>query len=271
VYRSRLCQNAGSTGPVISFRWRTLDAPVARSTAAFGIAALLLASPMSAQPTRIGAVLEGVVSDTSLVPLDLVTASFLGTDVHVTTGANGKFQITAIPAGSRILQLKRLGYAPLHSWITVNEGDTLRLSFVLQSSVTTLAPTVVIGERTSERLLEFDARRRAGFGHFLTEDEIRAKHAAFAGQLLLSIPELLVRSMPHGQVALNMRGGACEYEVFLDGQPLPSPTNLDDLPRPDDLAAIEVYSGPATVPLQYKRPGGGASCGVILVWTKTGV
>ena len=51
-----------------------------------------------------------------------------------------------------------------------------------------------------------------------------------------------------------------------------------DLPSPKELAGIEVYANTATVPLQYKTFGGdamghkygGAFCGVILLWTRSG-
>ena len=243
----------------------------ARSTATSGIAVLLAAASLGAQQTRRGAVIDGVVSDTSLAPLDGVTASLAATEVRVTTGASGRFQITGVRAGNHILALRRFGYAPVLSSVTVADGDTLRLSFVLQPLATTLAPTVVTGERTSIKMREFDARRHGGFGRFLTEEEISAKKASFAADLLRSIPQVQVRTVGNGPIAMNLRNGpaACAYEVFLDGQPLPVPTNLDNLPRPADLAGIEVYSGPATVPLQYKRAGGRASCGVILVWTRT--
>ena len=57
-------------------------------------------------------------------------------------------------------------------------------------------------------------------------------------------------------------------QVYLDQVPLPSPFNLELLPPPRDLAGIEVYAGPATIPPQFN--GYNRGCGVILVWTKDG-
>jgi hypothetical protein len=37
--------------------------------------------------------------------------------------------------------------------------------------------------------------------------------------------------------------------------------------RPQDIAGIEVYSSPGTVPAQYAQPGGSSGC-AILLWTK---
>jgi hypothetical protein len=49
---------------------------------------------------------------------------------------------------------------------------------------------------------------------------------------------------------------------------MPPKTDLATLPPPRDLAGIEIYSGAATIPLQYKF--GTTFCGVILLWTKRG-
>ena len=63
-------------------------------------------------------------------------------------------------------------------------------------------------------------------------------------------------------------GGNCPLRVFIDGVLLPSPANLYDLPSPKELAGIEIYPGPETIPLQYKT--GESGCGVMLFWTKDG-
>jgi hypothetical protein len=40
------------------------------------------------------------------------------------------------------------------------------------------------------------------------------------------------------------------------------------LPAPRDVAGVEVYAGPSTVPLQFS--GADRRCGMVLVWTKDG-
>jgi hypothetical protein len=61
---------------------------------------------------------------------------------------------------------------------------------------------------------------------------------------------------------------ACFMTVLVDGVAMPAPFNLDLLPSPHDLAGIEVYAGPATIPPQYS--GYNRGCGLILIWTKDG-
>jgi hypothetical protein len=57
---------------------------------------------------------------------------------------------------------------------------------------------------------------------------------------------------------------------YLDGVLLPPSTTLDDLPSPKELAGIEFYASPATIPVQYKSTSGTGFCGVVLMWRKDG-
>ena len=53
--------------------------------------------------------------------------------------------------------------------------------------------------------------------------------------------------------------------------PLPIPYHHERvLPGPKEIAGIEVFLSPGTIPLQYRTISGGGFCGVVLVWTKDG-
>ena len=65
----------------------------------------------------------------------------------------------------------------------------------------------------------------------------------------------------------------CLPQIYLDGlivaegdTPGVGRFNLASV-RTDEVAAIEVYGGEASVPLQYAR--GGGACGTMLIWTKS--
>ena len=47
------------------------------------------------------------------------------------------------------------------------------------------------------------------------------------------------------------------------------PITFDRVPAPSEVGGIEVYSGPATIPLQFKSKGD-AGCALILIWTGDG-
>ena len=53
---------------------------------------------------------------------------------------------------------------------------------------------------------------------------------------------------------------------------IPPPRMTHLLPSPKEVMAIEVYSGPASVPqwLPIGPQAGKSSCGAILVWTRDG-
>jgi hypothetical protein len=212
--------------------------------------------------------IDGVVTDTNLVSLANASASILGSSLQVVTGANGRFRILGVPAGHYILIVRRIGYAPTSSALEVAAGDTLRLSFALAKSVSALDTVVVSAKRVTMRMAEFEERRKAGFGHFITQEEIDRRNPVYLGDILRNVLSVQIADGMFKQVALNVRNG-CPFQIVLDGVPMPikPPTNLLDLPAPKEIGGIEIYSGPATVPLQYKAAGSG-TCGVILVWTR---
>lgn len=222
--------------------------------------------------------IDGVVSDTNLVPLHAAFVSIVGTPIRVGTGPNGRFRITKLQPGQYLLIVKRVGFRPTSGVIDVPAADTLRLSYTLEPIAATL-PTVTITEKPfSLRMGEFLARRRAGFGEFMTQEEIDAKNSVYATELFRSFKTINVSpnrtSVLTEWLALSHREGAnpglgaCPMAVFLDNVPLPTPFNLDLLPPPKDLGGIEVYAGAATTPPQFS--GFDRGCGVIMVWTRDG-
>ena len=78
--------------------------------------------------------------------------------------------------------------------------------------------------------------------------------------------------VPMRGVMLRLSGATlsrgCPMQFFVDGVAIPFP-KPDELPGPKSLAGIEVYQNTAAIPERYKTSSG-ASCGVILIWTKSG-
>ena len=254
---------------------------VARSGLVF-TGAVVLGTSLRAQgtpPPAAGmATIDGIVSDTSLTPLHAAFVSIVGTPIRIGTGPNGRFRITKLRPGHYLLIVKRVGYRPTSGVIDLPPSDTLRLAYTLEPIPSTL-PTVTIAEKPfSVRMGEILARRKAGFGEFMTQEEIEAKNTVYATELLRSFRSIDVspnrNSVLTEWYALSRREGAnpslgaCPMAVFLDNVPLETPFNLDLLPSPKDIGAIEVYAGPSTTPPQFK--GFDRGCGVILVWTRDG-
>ena len=223
--------------------------------------------------------IDGVVSDTTLAPIQAAFVSIFGTTIRVGTGPNGRFRITNLPVGQYLVIVKRVGYHPTSGVVDVPASDTLRLAYTLERLRTEeLQPVVVTEKSPSMKMAEFEARRKLGVGEFMTAAEILARNPAFSTELMRKFKSVNVSPDHSGPItqyyALSAREGgnpmlgACPMQLYLDQVPLPSPFNLDLLPPPRDIAGIEVYAGAATIPEQFN--GYDRGCGVILVWTRDG-
>lgn len=226
-----------------------------------------------ARPQR--GVLAGAVTDTNLTPIEDADARILGSNIAVRTGKDGRFRIAGLPTGQYLIVIRRLGYSALSSFVEFDGADTVRASFMLIPSPLSLDTTVIQAHGVAVGLAEFDSRRKTGFGQFMTEIEIKKLHFVTTSDLLRSFASVAVSR----RGVANLRGGSlgsCNYRIFVDGAAV-APRDLDaDVPQPNELAGIEVHSNSATVPVQYAtsgaapgpQGGGGAMCGVILLWTK---
>ncbi|HEY9230409.1 MAG TPA: carboxypeptidase regulatory-like domain-containing protein, partial [Gemmatimonadaceae bacterium] len=224
-------------------------------------------------------VIDGVVSDTGLAPMQGAFVSILGTSIRVGTGPSGRFRITKVPVGQYLVIVKRVGFRPTSGVVDVAVDDTVRLSYTLEKLRPEELETVVVTAKApSMRMAEFEARRKLGVGEFMTSEEIEKRNTVFPTELIRKFRGVNISPNNAGPVTQyfalaareggNPMTGACPMQVYLDQVPLPSPFNLDLLPPPKELSGIEVYSGAATIPPQFS--GMNRGCGVIMVWTKDG-
>lgn len=281
-----------------SKRPRDARLSVARCVAAGTLAALAVASPLSAQrpptirdraqqdaarkPGSAGiGVIDGVVTDTLLRPLSSADVSVVGVGARVVTEEGGRFRFLQVPAGQYLLVVRRIGFAPTSGIIEVPANDTLRLSYIL-ARTTNLLDTIRVKEtRISMRMMEFEQRRAQGIGQFITQEQIERRGSMQTADYLRTLSGVDVSTLTstqfQGKIALSKReagsvlgegAGACAMQIILDGIVMPRNFNLDLLPPPKQIAGIELYKGSATVPPQF----GGADrrCGMIIFWTREG-
>lgn len=237
------------------------------------LAAIPSAGRAQTQPRL--SVIDGIVIDTALARLAGATVSLMGSSLQVTTGISGHFAITGLAKGPYVLVGRRIGYAPLFAPLEVASSDTVRVTLTLQVLEYTLDTVSVLAPRpASSRLDEFEQRRKLGQGSFFTQADIKERNPVVLSDMFRTLPSVTIAG-----TAVNRRMGLllCPFQFFVDGVAMPTPRNMDlELPIPQDLAGIEVYSNAANAPPQFKTAGGrgdfrgGAFCGVILLWTKDG-
>jgi hypothetical protein len=225
------------------------------------------------QPVGTGVIL-GAVTDTTLRPIDGADASIVLTGIRVTASADGRFRITSIPAGKYLVAIRRVGYRAIATPISVEANDTLRLAFTLEPLLTELGAVRITETNRSQKLLEFDKRRKTGMGTFFSEAEIRKINPLSVADVFRRAPSVRVMGFAQSSRVSSF----CPMAIYIDGMPVQSsrgetvPVRLADLPPPSEFAGIEVYAGAATVPGWLSNPPRPhrIGCGAILLWTKDG-
>lgn len=177
-------------------------------------------------------------------------------------------------------------------------GRTFTLAFVLacvaipavaQSDTARLKTVSVTAERPA--IAEFEERRLAGFGHFITRAELEQQENRRTSDILARIPGLTVKrgtggyawiASSRGQMTIvrqpnpgrldQERGArpACFSNVYVDGA-IVYTSGLGDLfdvnqIGPNQIEAIEYYSSAAQIPARFNRTN--SACGVLVIWTR---
>ncbi|MEP6621131.1 MAG: carboxypeptidase regulatory-like domain-containing protein [bacterium] len=223
-------------------------------------------SPAPTGPLR-GAI-DGIVTDSTLVPIAGASIVILQSSLHVETLASGRFQILQVPAGQYLLVVRKVGFHPVSGIIEVGEGETVKLSYFLDHVPPTLDTMRVSAVEVSMKMTEFEERRRKGAGHFITKDEISRHNTTKVTDLVKDVLGFRVTAdtihSTRGAVSVF---SSCTPALFVDGLRYDGALTDINLPSAKDIAGIELYSGAATAPLQYARL---SMCGVILIWKSDG-
>lgn len=113
----------------------------------------------------------------------------------------------------------------------------------------------------------FYQRRARGMGWFMTHGEPAFAHRHRLSDLLGAAPGVNVVARGDGAWLLSNRNGrACPLAVFVDGS-YTTIRNVDELVL-KDIAAVEVYRGPAEVPIAFHAPTYDRTCGALIVWSR---
>lgn len=184
---------------------------------------------------------------------------------EVRTDPDGRFVIRGALPGSRELQARAIGAAPMLVPIEVPANDTAAAEVTLEH--VTVLSTVEVNElrTTARRVAEYAHRRRLGIGYAADSTEMQGKPSMAA--VFFNFPATRVQFLHGLDIAVwfnNPKGGSCQATVWIDGRK--ADFEEFNFYRPADLAAVEVFPSGAQLPGEFRSFDD--LCGAIVVWTK---
>jgi hypothetical protein len=256
------------------------------------LSAMLLASPLLAQTA--GALTGRVVNNATDQPVAGVEVSIAMISRAVFTDSSGAFALRDIAAAQYEVVLRKVGFHPLFTTITMAAADVAEQTLRIAPITTELSEVVVVSTMADRRLTSFEAHRRARMGgSFLTAAQLEKERGRALADVLQTVSGAdIVRlgsgpayfatrrgydsfmNMPGVSAGDRMRGaspGLCYAAVVVNnvfvyrGDAGDELFDLNSL-APNEILAIEVYKGGATMPLEYNATR--KTCGLLVVYTK---
>jgi len=241
-------------------------------------ALIIFSADLLSQP---GGTVAGVVIAANKMPVSQARVRVVGTDLATVTQLDGRFEVTQVPTGRQKIEVIMIGYAPTTTAIEVAEGTTHHVSLVLEPLE--LKPVTVTADAGFfPGMRGFEERRARGTGRYFTRKDIEDMQPRQVTDVLRRVPGMQVESGPGAfsggtttaRTGRNSGGAgahSCTMTYYMNGSPFPMsndvPINL--FVAPDDVAAIEVYTGYSQIPPEFNSSLHNSSCGVVAIWTRS--
>ena len=177
----------------------------------------------------------------------------------------GAFRLDSLPAGTRWLLVRAVGYMPAGQAVDLRDDDTAFVRVTLDVAPVEL-DTVRVVTRMSREMAEFEERRKSGFGFILTEEQV--KYRQNMRSIFIGVPQVRVIGPSIGEFRIEFQlpnGGTCTPTIWIDGRPGALPELYAFVP--EQIAGVEFYARASTVPLRFQSVMN--PCGVVVFWTKT--
>jgi len=213
----------------------------------------------------------GVVDGQTLAPIAGAQIALLGTAFLTSSDSSGRFSYVGLAAGTYLLQVRAIGYDAQRWIIQVEAGDTaVEYQLELTPTGVELSPIVVEGSPAPHqlRMYEFEQRRAAKRGVFMTADDIRRTKATTLVEVLRGVPGVRV-SCRNGTCNVDMMRsarGLCRADWVVDGFPA-SQSGTPHIPTVG-IIGMEVYRSANETPPEFLKSD--SQCGVIVIWTRSG-
>ena len=196
------------------------------------------------------------------------------------SGADGSFVLTGVPAGTRTVEARAIGFGPATTAVDVPTGGSVAVNLLFDRRAQELKTITVIGQRPRRDVEGFFDRQREGLGKYVTDEDLKRRPVSRVGDAILRSgnvmydltstgPELKMRAT--GSMTNDSR---CIPNFYLDGMLIPAPEQgmrqtmlqaIEGMVNPDDVRGIEIYNGIGGTPPEFNRNNG---CGSIVIWTR---
>ncbi len=246
------------------------------------------ASLLSGVPARTTASVEIDVTRLGGDPLPETSLEVVsgGHTRQAVTGPTGRALLPEVEPGNVVVRARHIGYTP--GEVTKDVVAGRNLIPILMSTVTlpmldTMRVTAQSRTARVGRHFEFEERLRMHAANAaFTKEEIDKRGPVDIWQMLMNVPG--VKIVDSGMVTAESTRGMrvtpqltlvpCYFRIFVDGmemkpvRPQDAAVDLRLLPKPNEVHGIEVFDGPARIPLQYSGARDDTWCGMIMIWTR---
>lgn len=225
----------------------------------------LLLGPVDTANTTARGTIRGTVQNGQGGPFEGATV-VLDDQPQSRTGADGKFTLANVVAGTHQVEVLGIGAKPQLFVVDVLAQGMVEISAVLER-VTTLDVVRVIGSPWQVRMIEaIEDRRKTGFARMIDSTDLRRRTSM--GTVYAGISGVRVRpgrsSRDYTIEMTNGDGEPCTPNIRIDG----IRADMEQLLAmdPPEVWLTEVYPRASSVPIELQ--GGVSYCGLIVVWTK---
>jgi hypothetical protein len=288
------------TAPTGGLRYTTFHVGGVRRATIFAADTGVGASPGDSTlvwARRGDAVVTGRVTDSRGQPMPNARVLVWHAARHTATNDRGQFTLDSLPGGTNTIETRAIGFLPAQAVVHLDSARASEVTLALGERVATRLPAVTVRGQLvySRKLLAFENRRRtSAVGHFITPADLANRPFNKLSDVLQAIPALVVSSGGVTGIAMRMNqldgqisgaspmraigeardvapahGGQnyCQPVFFIDGQrSFLKSQEIDQDIKADQIAAVEVYTRPASVPPEFFTNM--AECGVIAIWTR---
>lgn len=212
--------------------------------------------------------LTGKITDKTGKPLENARVMLQGGATMAISKSNGEFTLDSLPSGTQALVVRRLGYGISEQAVELSANTVARAEVKMQDYVA-LAPVVVeAAKETGLGKVGYLDRKQTGMGQYMDGNAINHQALVFSDVMRMA-RGLKVQPLGDGRTYVISDGRSTNgcLNFYLDGTPWTTmnPGDIDDVARPNEIVAVEIYHGGETPP-QFTKPGQ-SSCGAVVIWT----